>query len=87
MNPDSAVEIEPNVRARCKPGAVKIRKRIVSRSCLVLGPPLRSVSEDCSIHRSRVAAKGQRSIVFAVEGLCRALYATANCGIRDQDNP
>jgi hypothetical protein len=25
-----------------------------------------------------VAAKGQRSIVFAVEGLCRALYATSN---------
>ena len=36
------------------------------------------------MHRSRVAAKGLRPIVFAVEGLYRALYATSNRGIRVQ---
>jgi hypothetical protein len=30
------------------------------------------------MHRSRVAAKGHRSIVFAVEGLRRAFHATSN---------
>jgi hypothetical protein len=36
------------------------------------------------MHRSRVAAKGQRPIVFPVEGLRRALYAIGNCGIQVQ---
>jgi len=31
FNPDSAVEIEADVRARYKPGAAKTQKRIVSR--------------------------------------------------------
>jgi hypothetical protein len=34
------------------------------------------------MHRSRLAAKGQRSVGFAVEGLRQAFYATSNCGIR-----
>jgi hypothetical protein len=50
MNPDSAVEIETNVGARCKPGAAKTSIRIVSRSSLVLGPPLRCVSRDDPMH-------------------------------------
>jgi hypothetical protein len=46
VNPDSAVEIEADVRARCKPGAAKTLKRIVSRSCSVLGSPLRFIARN-----------------------------------------
>jgi hypothetical protein len=34
------------------------------------------------MHRSKMAAKGQRLIVFGVEGLRRALHIVSNCGIR-----
>jgi hypothetical protein len=44
--PDSALEIEPEVRDRCKPGTAKTAKRIVSRSWLALGSSLRFVSRD-----------------------------------------
>ncbi len=36
------------------------------------------------MHRGSVTPNGIRSIVFAAEGLCQALYATCNCRIRVQ---
>ena len=84
FNLDSAGEIETAVRTRCKPGTTKTQKQTVSRSSLALGPLLRFISRDYTMHRSRVTAKGLRLIVFAVWGLRLALYATSNRGIRVQ---
>jgi len=50
FNPDSAVENEPNMRARCKPGTAKTQKRTVSTSCLALGPPPRGCPNDSVEH-------------------------------------
>ncbi|MGE5303424.1 MAG: hypothetical protein ACM3TN_08860, partial [Alphaproteobacteria bacterium] len=72
MNPDSAIEIEVDGRAWREPGAAKTYKRIVSRSCLALGTPLRFASRNYPIHRSRLTAKGHRPIGFAMEGLRQA---------------
>jgi hypothetical protein len=64
--PDSAIKIETDIRIRRKPGAAKTPKRTVSRSYLVLGQPLLFVFGGYPMHRSQIAAKGQKPIVFAV---------------------
>ncbi|MGE5819127.1 MAG: hypothetical protein ACM37Z_13985, partial [Deltaproteobacteria bacterium] len=59
-----AVDIEADVRARCKPGAAMTPKRIVSTPCLVLGTPLRFSARNYPMHRSRMTTQGFRLIVF-----------------------
>jgi hypothetical protein len=46
FNPNSAAELATNVRKRRKPGAAKTQTRIISRSWVKLGTPLRFVFRD-----------------------------------------
>ncbi len=59
LNPDSAVEIEAAVHVWCKPGAARRQGRIVSRSCLTLGPLLRFVSRDCLCTEAELPLRGR----------------------------
>ena len=69
--PDSAVEIETKVRARCKPGAAKTQKRIVPWSCLALGTPLRFASRDYPGTEAEWPLRGRGPL----SSLCRAYAA------------
>jgi hypothetical protein len=82
FNPDSACEIDTDVRARRKPAAAKTPKRTASRSCLALGLPLRFVSPDYPMHKADWPLKGTGLLSSLRRGYARrsTLFPTAESG-------
>ena len=84
FSPDSAVEVETDVRARCEPGAAKTQRRIVSRSTLALGSPLGLVSDVVLCTEAELPLRG----TGLLSSLCRAyaecfmLFPTAESGFK-----